>query len=192
MTGSTAALRLSLISVVLLMLTSGCAIMSKSDCLQGHWAEAGNHDALRGYTSSARLHSRMKVCQKHGVSANKVDYLLGYKEGLEHYCQPERALSAGVNNHTYRGICPVEMEKPFLEQYISGLSIARRDIWFRYQWLEDELFDARIHRRRDDQKRHQYVEERIARLSNRLDDLRARQFDINRKIALWSQRLQEI
>lgn len=171
------------------LLVSSCAVMSKSDCLEGNWREAGNHDALQGQTSEARLSSRIRVCSKHGVTANKVEYLLGYKAGLEHYCDPRRALYAGSNNHTYRGICPADLEQPYLQQYINGLQIARRETWFQYQWVDGELFDARLRRHRKGKEARNQVEMRISRLSNKLDELRSRRHQIDQKIRLWSRRL---
>ncbi len=179
---------------LLLLMTSGCAVMSKSDCIEGNWAEAGVSDAERGYTSSARLPSRIRVCARHGATANKIDYLLGYKEGLQRYCRPGKAWYAGSINQTYRGICPGEVEQTFLQHYLAGLHTARREVWHKYHWLESELFDARIRRTRHlkDKPLRQRQEARISRLLNRLDELRATRFQINQKIARWSARLESI
>jgi hypothetical protein len=176
---------------LLSLLLSGCAVMSKSDCVAGNWREAGLHDALYGHPSESRLRSRIRVCSKHGVTANKVDYLLGYRDGLPQYCAPENGFYAGSDNHTYRGICPVELEQAFLHQYIHGLRTARRELWFRYQWIDRELFDARLHHRhRDDKDAHRQAQPRIQRLSNRRDELRTKRLQINRKIARWTARLE--
>ena len=195
MNGSIRLLRIPLLICIAVLASSGCAVMSKQDCLEGNWREAGNNDAVRGHPSSSRLASRIIVCQKHGAAPNKVDYLLGYKVGIQHYCQPERGLIAGSNNHTYRGICPTELEPSYLQHYISGLKVARRDAWFRYQWVDSELFSARIHHRshnRDNNDKRLRVEARIDRLSHKLHELRSEQFQIDRKIALWTARLKNI
>lgn len=177
---------------ILTLALGGCAVMSKTDCLQGNWRDAGINDAQRGYPSSERLGSRTRVCAKHGAAANNEEYLIGYKAGLQRYCRPEQGFFAGIENQSYRGICPAPQEQAFLQQYISGLHQARRDVWLKQHWLEGELFDARIHRSYagEDEDLRRRARARINRLTNRLDNLRHQHFQINRKIALWGEKLQ--
>ncbi len=181
---------LLILTIALLsLLTSGCAMMSKADCLEGDWRAAGFTDATRGYTTS-RLAPRTRACAKHGETPNKIAYQLGYRKGLEDYCQPERGLYEGSRNADYRGICPSDTERPFLTQYIYGLQIARNEVSHRFYWLESNLFNARHHRLRvDDTDLHYRLTRRIDRLDNRLDNLRTKRFQINRKIALWNAHL---
>lgn len=182
---------LSMLAIALLVITtSGCSIMSRADCIEADWRSAGYNDATRGHTSS-RLTPRINACAKHGQPANKIAYQLGYKEGLAGYCTAERALYEGSRNGDYRGICPADTEVAFVRQYINGLQIARNDVTQRFFWLENDLFSARFHRTTSDNDDHvKRLERRIHRLDNRLDHLRSTRFQINRKIALWTARLE--
>ena len=175
---------------VVLLSASGCAIMSKSDCINGDWQSAGYHDANRGHTTE-RLTLRARACAKHGESSDEVMYQMGYNKGLEAYCTAERGLYLGSRNGDYRGICPAAVEGTFLRQYIYGLQIARSEITHRSFWLEDKLFSARFDRTRTDNSddilrltRH------IDQIDNRLDTLHSARFQISRKIARWTTRLE--
>lgn len=192
----TCIMRLSLLLCLtaIFSIVSGCAIMSKQDCLQGNWQEAGYNDAARGHTSASRLSSRIRVCSKHGATLNKVEYLLGYRDGLTNYCQPTHGFIAGSNNRTYRGICPQSLEPSFLQQYLDGLHTARRNVWLQHQWLDSELFNARVDRSyyRDNKDARLRIEARIDHISNKLDALRTAQLQIGQKIARWKPKLKAL
>ncbi len=176
--------------LALLLSTSGCAIMSKADCIDGDWQSAGYYDANRGYTAG-RLTKRASACAKHGEPSDEAAYQFGYTKGLETYCTAERGLYLGSRNSDYRGICPAAVESTFLRQYIYGLQIARNEVTHRSFWLENKLFNARFHRTRTDNSDDLLrLTRRIDRIDNRLDNLRNTRFQISRKIALWTARLE--
>lgn len=159
--------------------------MSKQDCLQGNWLEAGYKDGSAGRTTS-RFPSHVKACAKHGAVANRPTYLTGYEKGVQDYCLPHNGIDEGTRNHDYRGICPVELETGFLEHYIAGLQIARRHLKMEYWHYDHKLDDARYLRMRltTDQSKDK-INRRINNLRNKLDSLRTEQYDINRKIYRW-------
>ncbi len=175
----------SLIIVCVSLAIQSCSIMSKKDCLQGNWQQAGYKDATRGNTTS-RFETRTKACAKHGVAADKQTYLIGYREGVTQYCLPENAIDVGTRNDDYRGICPADQQAEFLKHYILGLRFASNDISAQFRQTEFDLDNARYRRsgmEEGDNKKN--ISKRIHSLSNKLDNLRTTQLEIKRKILRW-------
>lgn len=109
----------ALVSGLAALLLSGCAAMSKDECLMSDWHLIGFEDGSRGM-NSGRLPSYRKACAKHGVVPDLSAYQVGRSEGLEEYCQPNRGYALGLSGHRYAGVCPAELEDGFLDAYSSG------------------------------------------------------------------------
>lgn len=107
------------VAAIILLLT-GCASMSKEDCLVTDWYEIGRMDGMQG---QARIgfQSRAKACLEHGISADRVAYYQGHDEGLKHYCTEQRGFELGRQGQVYRTVCPLELEKDFRAGYRNGI-----------------------------------------------------------------------
>ena len=111
--------RLAAIALMTLLLVSGCATLSESQCVASDWQTVGYRDGLAGAQSSQLL-KHQNACVKHGVIPERDDYLAGWNEGVRQYCLPENGFSAGENGQRYANVCPEEMQPSFYAAYQEG------------------------------------------------------------------------
>lgn len=127
-----------------MLVLSGCATMSESECLTVDWQTIGFEDGVAGY-SGDRIGQHRKACAKHGVSPDLVGYQRGREAGLREYCQPGNGFRVGSHGGSYAGVCPAELDGAFTSAYESGrqlyslesrLSTARNQIVSKRRELE--------------------------------------------------------
>jgi hypothetical protein len=98
---------------------SGCSSMSANECLATDWRTVGYEDGVSGY-SGDRVGQYRKACTKHGVSPDLNAYQGGRQQGLKEFCKPLNGFRTGAHGRGYNGVCPTELDGPFLEAYESG------------------------------------------------------------------------
>ena len=98
---------------------SGCASMSSEECVATDWSAVGYEDGSRGYATD-RFAGHRKACAKHGIKADFEAYQAGRDRGLVEYCQPGRGYDVGSRGGRYYGVCPIELERDFLDAYNEG------------------------------------------------------------------------
>src|SRR5690625_2734851 len=136
----------ALLGLAMTMATlTGCATMSKGECLTANWYQIGRNDGARGY-ERARLYEHREACAEYGVTPRSTRYYKGRQAGLRAYCTPQNGFDEGRSGRTYRNVCPAKLEPAFLREYRQGRAI-------------HEVLEA-IHS----------VRSRIDRLGNRLTD----------------------
>ncbi|MFC3022754.1 DUF2799 domain-containing protein [Vibrio zhugei] len=84
---------------VLVLVLAGCS--SSPAKLQGksNWYQVGYKDAIRGNDErSFTTLSSLNATQESSYEA-------GYADGLEQYCNPDRAYQIGLNGQGYQGTC---------------------------------------------------------------------------------------
>jgi len=106
----------------LIFVLSGCASLSKEECLQGNWFDIGYSDGKSGQRIT-QLSEHREACAEFHVSPDATAYKQGREQGLERYCTIENALQEGLSGHDYHGVCPGELESVFIKKYKQGLSI---------------------------------------------------------------------
>lgn len=111
--------RLAAITLATLLLVSGCATLSESQCVANDWQTVGYSDGLAGAQSSQLL-KHQNACVKHGVIPERDAYLAGWNEGVRQYCLPENGFSAGEHGKRYANICPEDMQPSFYAAYQEG------------------------------------------------------------------------
>jgi hypothetical protein len=107
----------SALSVVLLV--SGCATLSESQCIAGDWQTVGYRDGLKGAASSQLL-QHQNACMKHGIAPDRDTYLLGWNAGVEQYCQPGNGFNVGKQGGGYSSICPAHLKDAYYAAYQDG------------------------------------------------------------------------
>jgi hypothetical protein len=131
---------------------SGCASLSKEECISGNWQQIGYDDGAKGYDARSRLREHLKSCSEHGIRIDSDKYTTGHKNGLKKYCTPHNGRRVGEQGLHYAGVCPAELENNFLIQYDHGKKIhqaiqeynqTKRDISDKENALKKEP-DARI------------------------------------------------
>ncbi len=123
-------------ALTMLVVGSGCATLSKSDCMSGDWARIGRQDGTEGHTRS-RFAKHVEACEKHGVSPNRLKYDAGYKEGLVAYCTAENGFEVGRRGDRYENICPASREGAFMAQYRVGREMY--DVEARMKSVESDI-----------------------------------------------------
>jgi hypothetical protein len=93
--------------------------MSANQCLATDWRTVGYEDGVSGY-SGDRVGQYRKACTKHGVSPDLAAYQQGRDQGLREFCKPLNGFRTGSRGRGYNGVCPADLDGPFLEAYESG------------------------------------------------------------------------
>jgi hypothetical protein len=124
---------------------SGCATLSKGECVEADWYEIGRHDGLDG-KPRARLQDHREACSEYGVAPDSQRYYLGREAGLRVYCTPDGGYQHGRLGHSYQRVCKPPYEQAFLERYQLG-----REIYYTNQRLRtiDAQIDAKEKKLRD-------------------------------------------
>lgn len=102
-----------------LVALSGCASMSREECVNNDMYSKGVADGEAGYAAS-RLSSHQEACGKFGIKLDGPTYLAGRQEGLKTYCTPANAEAVGRAGKTYYGVCPADKEAAFNAAYKRG------------------------------------------------------------------------
>jgi len=118
-----------ILAALAMLLVSGCATLSESQCVASDWQTVGYRDGLAGAQNSQLL-KHQNACVKHGVIPDREAYLAGYDEGVRQYCLPENGFSAGESGNRYNNVCPEEMQTSFYAAYQEGrqLHLAQSEI----------------------------------------------------------------
>jgi hypothetical protein len=120
-----AALQLVLVAGVLV--ATGCASLSKSECLAGDWVGIGQQDALAGWPPS-RIGAHFEACSEYGVQPDPTRYEQGFAQGLVGYCTGPNGFDVGRFRHDdYYGQCPQQTEAAFLAGLELGNDVAALD-----------------------------------------------------------------
>jgi hypothetical protein len=115
-------LRLTVLLPVLVLLMSACASLSEDECRYADWQTIGFQDGSRGYPAD-RIGSHRKACAEHGVMPDMAAYQQGRDQGLVHYCTAANGVKTGRSGHSYRGVCPAELQADFQIGYSLGRQI---------------------------------------------------------------------
>lgn len=96
----------------LIALLSGCATLSKNECLNADWRLIGYGDGVSAQ-SRDRIGDHRKACAKHDVIPNKSAYDLGYQEGVIDFCSESRGYADGHRGNRVNSFCPTDTEYHF-------------------------------------------------------------------------------
>jgi len=168
----------SVLTVLSVLLVSGCATISKEDCHIGAWAEYGYEDGLKG-KSSDRVADYAKKCAKYNVQPDMQTYLESYERGIEKYCTFERGYERGESGSSYNQACSGPLAAEFAPGYEEGRVVyeIRREherLISDYESGLNELSNIRRRLREDnltDKDRRRLINREV-RLEYRLKDLR--------------------
>lgn len=100
----------------------GCGGMSANECELADWRAVGYEDGVRGVTSD-RFGGYRRECAEYEVAPDFQAWQEGREAGLREYCQPARGFREGSRGRDYQGICPPDLEGPFLVSYEEGRTL---------------------------------------------------------------------
>ena len=100
---------LKIVTISLILTTTGCASLSREDCLYGDWFGIGITDGREGAIASNFVRHQ-DACRSHGVEPDKAQYLAGREQGLQQYCQLDNAIDIGLRGIRYQSVCPTALD----------------------------------------------------------------------------------
>lgn len=109
----------SVLILFFLNLVTGCATLTKDECLYGDWRTIGYDDGAAGQPP-ARISEHQKSCVEYGITPDFTLYHQGYAQGVKLFCTRQNGYDKGVAGYSYTGICPPELENDFLAGYRPG------------------------------------------------------------------------
>ena len=83
-----------LCAVLAALALSGCASMSKNECLNANWEDVGIRDGANGRPEEYLI-QHSKACAKVAVVPDRGAWSHGREQGLERFCVPHRAYQIG-------------------------------------------------------------------------------------------------
>ncbi len=98
---------------------SGCAGISKDECLAGNWDDMGYRDGVNG-ESRGLLADYANICSGHGAGVDRGAYLQSYETGLNEFCAPLKGYDQGRRGSAMPGVCSSRPE--YRAQYDLGVS----------------------------------------------------------------------
>jgi len=107
-------------ALLLIGLFSGCASMSKKECLTADWHAVGYSDGTRGVHYNNLVKHR-KACNKYEVVPDEAAYHAGWEQGIRNYCTSDRGYQVGAAGQPYRSICPQDAEENFRDGWDKGV-----------------------------------------------------------------------
>jgi len=110
-----------LLTILLLIgALSGCASMSKNECLNANWESIGYGDGSRGvhYT---KLEKHRQSCAEYQVVPDHDAYRHGWEQGIRNYCRADNGYRTGRAGKPHRTICPADVAPDYLAGWQRGV-----------------------------------------------------------------------
>ena len=105
---------------------SGCASLSKSECLNANWEDIGVRDGANGQPEEYLI-QHSTACAKVNVAPDRGAWLHGRDKGLERYCLPHRMYNIGEYGGAFdAGICRNFDQERLVDAYEKGRDVNRR------------------------------------------------------------------
>ena len=191
--------------ILAVLLISGCATLSESQCMAGDWETVGYRDGLAG-KQSAELLDHQNACVRHGVIPDRTEYLAGWEDGVRQFCQPNNGFAVGESGRDFVSVCPQGMQDAFYEAYQEGrrLHLAEAEIEavnrqisqkeYRLEQLDAELADTEAELIADDTSKFDRVHllDRTRALASRQGELEAEIQALRVDAALKRERLNDL
>jgi len=115
-----------LAAAALLCGMTGCASLSKSECMNASWEDIGIRDGANGRPEEYLI-QHSTACAKVGVSPDRGAYLHGREQGLERFCVPNRAYQIGEYGSGFDvGICRNFDQERLQDAYEKGREVHQR------------------------------------------------------------------
>ncbi len=150
---------------------TGCATLSREQCLHGDWYSIGLADGQLGQPMN-RIDQHASACAQYGVAPADREYMEGRAQGLRDYCRFDNAFATGLRGQRYQGVCPPEMDAAFNRYNAAAYEIYRirqelDSVDSQLSSLEYRLGD---HKQSDEDRRS--IRAEIRELDRRRDRLR--------------------
>ena len=149
---------------------SGCASLSKSECLSADWQDIGIRDGANGQPEEYLL-QHSTACAKVGVAPDRERWLAGRAQGLDRFCTPERAYQIGENGNGFdAGICRNYDQERLFDAYQKGRDV--NHLAGQIDSIDSEIRDvrARLDKKDLEQKEREQLAYRLGQLEYQRND----------------------
>lgn len=109
----------TVLACIALISLTGCATLSKSECLTADWQIIGLEDGANGRPTSY-IGNHRSACADYGVKPNLDAYLAGHKRGVDQYCTYQTGYNLGERGSSYNKVCPENQYAEFSSGYQKG------------------------------------------------------------------------
>ena len=169
------------IILVGLMILTGCATLSKEECLRGDWRGLGLKDGVNG-EAAIQIEKHRKACAEHGIRPDERLYMDGHAEGLREYCQIENAFRSGLNGRRYQGVCPPAISLLFGRYNEAAYAVHQTREEIKQLHNEISYRQNRLESKKTTDKERRYLYEEIRDRDRKLDELRDKLRDQERDL----------
>ena len=107
---------------VIIVVSQGCATLSKSECREADWRIIGLEDGSLGRPVTY-IGRHRESCADHGVKPNLSEYQQGHADGIRLFCTPRKGFELGRTGRDHNNVCPADLSDRFLHAYADGLEI---------------------------------------------------------------------
>lgn len=155
---------------VLLGSLTGCASLSRSECLSADWQDIGIRDGANGRPEEY-LVRHATACAKVSVTPDREKWLTGREQGLDRFCVPYRAYQLGEYGSSFDvGICRRYDQERLINAYEHGLEVNR--LGAEVDALQSEIYSLRTALEKEDlpPKERERIAWRLGRLEYQRND----------------------
>lgn len=158
---------------VMLSALSGCASLSKSECLNANWEDIGVRDGADGRPEEYLIR-HTTACAKVAVTPDREAWLTGREQGLDRFCVPYRAYQLGEYGWSFdAGICRRYDQDRLVNAYERGLEVRR--LGEEVDSIQSEIQSLRTALEKEElaPKEREHMAWRIGRLEYQRNDAQA-------------------
>ena len=164
--------------LALLLLLSGCATLSETECVSGNWEQVGYQDGKSGRDSDYILRHE-SACIEYGVQLDRVAYEAGRQQGLTRYCTADNGFSRGSRGSSPNLSCSSQQFPVYFDGYNQGLfsRLERLELDLDEAYKEHEILTEVLRRVKDEQEKDRIeleledVDEDIDSLQDQINNL---------------------
>lgn len=113
---------LSLLGFAGLLVLSGCATLSREECVAGNWHQIGVQDGQNGRYVS-RINDHRSACRDTPAIIDEAAYRAGRQIGLRSYCTPQNGFRIGSSGNNAANVCPASTATNFLQAHQFGRDV---------------------------------------------------------------------
>lgn len=164
--------------LALLLLLSGCATLSETECVSGNWEQVGYQDGKSGRDSDYILRHE-SACIEYGVQLDRVAYAEGRQQGLTRYCTTDNGYNRGFRGSSPNLSCSYQQFPSYFDGYSQGLlsQLDRLDLELDEAYKEHEILTEVLRRVKDEEEKNRIeleleeVDEDIDSLQDQINNL---------------------
>ena len=144
-----------LLAPLAVLMITGCASLSKNECVNANWEDIGIRDGAAGRPEEYLIQHSM-ACSKVAVTPDRQAWSKGREQGLERFCVPHRAYQIGEYGGGFdSGICRNFDQDRLVDAYEKGREVNR--LGGQLSSIDSEIKSINVSLEREDLKKDERV-----------------------------------